>query len=439
MHPREGWSADGRPPDGRLAIFGGTGPVRRPAVSRRGFLTRAAGAALAATGVGGALDACGSVSAATGKQQKVIPLPRPTSPVTWPIFAGNKPIAGGLLPERRATLKIFNWVSYVSQQCLDNFARKYHCQVELTTFSTMSQALRELGSGKIHADLCMGVTVDVLGELVESQIIQPLNHSYLPNITQAWPEFSDPYYDAGWRYTVPYTVYTTGIAWRKDFVPQDPYLASNGWAFPWQARYRGRVAILDDYREAISLGLLTSGITELNTNDPMQILTGQQALQNLAELTGMRIDNYDNSDIASGRSWIHHAWSGDIAAAASYLPKGVPVNVIGYWFPADGVGPVASDTNTVLRGARNPVLAHLFLNYMLDPANALTNIRHNGYMQPLNFITPKRLVYQGILPRSLLSTAVLPTYFGHGLKELALPPATDQLWQHAWRAVTRLA
>ena len=37
----------------------------------------------------------------------------------------------------------------------------------------------------------------------------------------------------------------------------------------------------------------------------------------------------------------------------------------------------------MLKGAQNPVLAHLFLNYMLDLQNALTNISYNGYMQPI--------------------------------------------------------
>jgi spermidine/putrescine transport system substrate-binding protein len=424
MHPREGWTADGRPPGRR--------------VSRRGFLARTAGAGLAATSLGSLLDACGPAAAAPRQRWQLL-LPRPNRPVAWPVFSTNEPIGNGLRAERQATLRIFSWVRYVSQQCLDEFARKYRCQVELITFSTMTEAVARLASGRVRADVFMGVTIDVLGRCVEQQLIAPLNHSYLPNIDQAWPQFTNPFYDLHWQYTVPYTVYTTGIAWRKDFVPENPYVSANGWEFLRQPKYRGKVAILDDYRESLSLGLLMSGITDLNTNDPGQILTGQQALIDLARATRVRIDNLDYTEIPSGRTWIHHAWSGDIAAAGAYLPKGVPVDVIGYWFPTDGQGPVANDTNAVLHGARNPVLAHLFLNFMLGRASALTNIRYNGYMQPLTWITPKRLVYEGILPRSLVSTAVLPTYFGHGLKELQLPVATDQFWQHAWGAVTRLA
>ena len=54
----------------------------------------------------------------------------------------------------------------------------------------------------------------------------------------------------------------------------------------------------------------------------------------------MHIDNNDYTEVPSGQIWIHHSWSGDMAAAAYYMPKGVPVDVVGYWFPTDGKGPV---------------------------------------------------------------------------------------------------
>ena len=49
-----------------------------------------------------------------------------------------------------------------------------------------------------------------MGQLVEGKLIQPVNHSYIPNISQAWPDFTNPFYDGKWQYTVPYTIYTTG-------------------------------------------------------------------------------------------------------------------------------------------------------------------------------------------------------------------------------------
>ncbi|HEX3981392.1 MAG TPA: spermidine/putrescine ABC transporter substrate-binding protein, partial [Acidimicrobiales bacterium] len=355
FHPREG--------------FIGDDPHHPMRLSRRGFL-----AAAAATGLAGVAGCSSSPSkgaaATTTTSTSPLPLPRPDSPVTWPIYASNKAIANGLQPEKNATLKIYNWVAYVNQKDLDAFGKKYGCKVELTTFNTMTEAISKLRSGQFDFDVFVP-TVDVLGPLVAGKIIQPLNHTYIPNISQAWTEFTNPFYDGNWNYTVPYTIYTTGMAWRKDHVPEDPSTLANPWAFPWQAKYKGKVAVLDDYRESMSLGLMKSGYFDLNTGDKTQLAAATNALLDLDKLVNLHIDNNDYSNVPSGQIWIHYAWSGDMAAAAGYMPKGTPVEVIGYWFPSDSKGPVGNDTMAVLSGGKNPVLAHLFLNYMLDLPNVL--------------------------------------------------------------------
>jgi hypothetical protein len=91
MHPREGWQAGGTPPPGGL--------------SRRGFLRQSAGAGLMMGSLGALLEACGSSSGASpGASAPItsggIPLPRPSHPVTWPIFKDNHAIASGLPPSR---------------------------------------------------------------------------------------------------------------------------------------------------------------------------------------------------------------------------------------------------------------------------------------------------------------------------------------------------
>jgi spermidine/putrescine transport system substrate-binding protein len=417
VHPREGW----------------TEARRGGGLSRRAFLKQGAAAGLLAAGAG-SLAACSSGKTATTSGAPTaggIPLPRPNYPVSWPVLSGNQAIKSGLAPEQNATLRLFNWVAYINPDSLKAFGKKYNCKVEVTTFENMDDALAKLRSGKLNADVFFP-TVEVMGELVYGKLIQPLNHSYIPNITQAWPDYSNPFYDGKWQYTVPYTIYTTGMAWRKDHVDENPYAMANPWAMPWQAKYKNRVAILDDARESISLGLMKNGIFDLNTTNPNQITTAGQSLQELARLTNMHVDNNDYTEIPSGQIWIHHAWSGDMATAESYLPKGVNVDVVGYWFPPDGRGPVANDTITVLKGAPNPVLAHLFMNYMLDVDNALTNYSYTGYMQPINGITPQRLVKEQLLPPSLMSTVVLPSYFRRGIMELQIPVTANALWEQAW-------
>ena len=414
-HPREGWQGHGAP--------------RK--LTRRSFLGTTGGA-LAALGAAPLLEACSSALAGTG----TVPLPRPDNPVKWPVFPGNTAIASNLPPEPGATLQIYTWVAYINQDVRQRLRQEAQGQgaghhVQHHERGDVQAAQRpELRPADRRSPSTSSA------QLIESKLVQPLNHSYIPNITQAWPDFTNPFYDQGWQYTVPYTIYTTGIAWRKDLVDENPYTMSNPWAMPWQAKYKGRVAILDDYRESISLGLMKNGIFDLNTTDYRQIDTSRQALEELSSLVNVRIDNNDYTEVPDADTWIHHAWSGDMAAAESYMPKGVSVTKVGYWFPPDGQGPVANDTNVVLRSATNPVLAHMFLNYMQDLPNVLENISFNGYMQPLTGVTPQVLVKEQILPPSLLSTVVLPSYFRRGVAQLQLPVDADALWQQAWLVVS---
>lgn len=420
FHPREGWSEGGS---------------RRPSeLSRRDFLAKSA-AGLALGGLGGLLAACGGgpgagTPGASGPSS--IPLPRPNNPVKWPIAKGNEPIASGLAPERGANLQIYNWVAYINPQVVSDFEKKFKCKCTVTTFNTMTEALAKLQTGEIPFDVFFP-TVDVLGPLVEANLLRPINHSYVPNISNAWSDFTNPFYDEAWRYTVPYTIYTTGMSWRKDHVSEDPYKMKSGWNLPWvSSKYRGKVAILDDYREGLSLGLLQNGIYDLNTTDPVKLAKAKQSLQQLQQLVAVQIDNNDYTYVPDGKIWIHHAWSGDMAAAAAYMPKGTPVEVVGYWFPPDGKGPVANDTISILSSGKNPVLAHEFLNYLLGVNTVFENIGFNGYMQPLTAVTPKALIDQKILPPSLESTVVLPSYFRNGIQELELSPAVTSVWEQSW-------
>ncbi len=416
MHPREGWSEGGirrRPPPDATAI------------SRRQLI--AAGAGLALSGL---LAGCSSTNPAGASSAP--PLPRQNSPVKWPVYGDNRPIAPGLEPEKGATLQLYNWVAYINEAVIKNFCKKYNCNYSLTTFNTMEEALAKLASGQLKFDVFFP-TVDVLGQLIAAKMIRPLNHSYIPNMSNAWADYRNPFYDQGWQYTTPYSIYTTGIAWRKDKVNLAP-----SWNMPWQgAPYKGKVAVLDDYREVISLALLRAGNLDVNTTSASQIRAAGRALSALAALTHVRIDNNDYTDVPTGKTWIHHAWSGDMATAAAYLPSGTSIDTVGYWFPANKKGPVANDVMVNLTGGANPVLAHKFIDYLLDVSNALENYSYVGYMQPLTEVTPAKLTSEKLLPPQLTSTVVLPEYFRRGVFELELPPAANAVWESTWNSFSK--
>ena len=330
---------------------------------------------------------------------------------------------------------MYCWVAYVNQKVLNNFAKKYNCQVQVSTFNNTAEAMSKLSSGQMDYDVFFP-TIDLIGPLTESELIRPLNHSYIPNISQAWNAFTNPFYDQEWRYSTPYTIFTTGIGWRKDLVNENPYDMANGWAMPWNAKYKGRVGILDDYREAAALGMLKNHLYDLNTTDLGQMATSTNSLIELNSLVSTQIDNNDYVNIPSGQAWIHEAWSGDMASSWQYLPKGQSIDTIGYWFPPNGKGPINNDLMVNLKAGQNPVLAHLLINDLLDLNNAIENMSYTGYMQPINGMTPSRLIAEGIIPPNLTSTVVRESDFNNGVRELALDPPVDAQYQQNWLRVS---
>jgi spermidine/putrescine transport system substrate-binding protein len=401
-------------------------------VDRRAFLVNSAIASLGAAGAT-LLGGCGEDPARPLASGRVRPA-RPHRPVTLPVHPDNPAIGDDLSPESGATLRIFNWEEYIWKKVLDGFAETYDVDVEVTTFANMDEALARLGDGNPDAFDVLFHRVDVLGRLVARDLLRPLNHSYIPNLeNDVWSVYRNPFYDQGWRYTVPYTVYTTGIAWRTDRVPDDVPALSNPYDIFWDETYRGKIWLMNDYREVIGMALLRNGYTNLNTGDPSQLRAATDALVQAAELVGgLSIDAY--RDLPRGRSWIHQAYSGDMVSAQYYFPAGEDPGVVRYWTPPDGRGAVGNDTIAVLRHGRNPVLAHLFLNYLLGHDVAMKNFSWNGYQPPQKRAEPDRLVAEGYVPPYLSSTIVRPQAFNLGSMELELSPRIDALWHRSWDA-----
>jgi spermidine/putrescine transport system substrate-binding protein len=124
-----------------------------------------------------------------------------------------------------------------------------------------------------------------------------------------------------------------------------------------------------------------------------------------------------------------------MASVPSYAPQGTPASAFRYWWPADGRGPIDNDTFAILRGAKNPVLAHLFLNHLLDTDEVFKNFSFTLYQQPLNAMTPESLISKQLVAPSLRSTIIRESQFKNGLVQGPLSQKGELLWENAWAAV----
>jgi spermidine/putrescine transport system substrate-binding protein len=130
---------------------------------------------------------------------------------------------------------------------------------------------------------------------------------------------------------------------------------------------------------------------------------------------------------------VAESWSGDIVGAQWYLPKGTDWSVLGYWRPENGKTMVGNDLLAVPASAKNPRLAHEFINFFLDDKVGTDNfVNWNGYQPPFVSIDPASLIDKQILPPQLGAAVVTEDMFKTDLTPIELPPDCDQMWLAAW-------
>ncbi len=398
-----------------------------PRLDRRAALRLAALAGLGVPAAAALLEACGS----TPHQGSGLQLASPTNPVRWPVPSDNPPIDDGLSPEA-GPLILYNYADYVGPAVVKAFERKYGVDVRISTFNDTDEAIQKIRTGAVPFDVYFP-SYDQISRMVAAQLIRPLNHSYLSNIDNVWDAFKNPWYDQGWQYTVPYSVYTTGIGWRTDRVSEDVAARKNPYDALWDPRYAGITALIDDWHTAMAFVGLRAGITDVNTSSAKDLHTISDGLSEIADATRPKVTVSMYNDLPAGQLGLTQMWSGDVVNAQYYLPRETPVEVLRYWFPRDGKGLVDNDLMVVLKGGKSPVLAHLFIQHMLDQDNSLRNFGFIGYQPPQKALDTERLVADGFLPENLATAAVKEEWFAPAYRLLELDVANDQAWHQVWQ------
>jgi spermidine/putrescine transport system substrate-binding protein len=406
-------------------------PKERRTYSRREFLRRAAATGVALPGLAAILAACGGSASPGGGGNggtQTVALAAPDNPVMLPLYGDVPAIADGL-PLEKGPLKIYNWNDYVYKKVLKEFQQKFDVAIEYTQFDGMSEAISKISTASVDFDV-FWPTIENLGKLVAAKVLQPLNHSYLPNLKNVWSELQDPFYDRGSRYSVPYLTWKTGIGYRADHV-DDPGKLGNPLDIFWDPAYKGKIGVLDEYRETIGYALFHLGKTDINTTNAADI---DAARDDLLKLVPLQVDvaGSDYQMLADDSSWVRLSWSGNMNYTRWYLPKSTPVSVLGYYYPPDGGWEVSNDMMVISRTAKNPVLAHTFINFLLEKEVGLRNFSYEGFQPPFSGISDEDFMKAGYIPKNLANTLVRQSDFQTGRRILALPPEADQVWQDAW-------
>lgn len=275
-------------------------------------------------------------------------------------------IGGKAHAAKGGELNVFIWSNYLPDNVIAEFESRYDANLNVELYDSNEALLAKLQSGGVNYDII--VPSDYMVTVLREQgFLDELNRDKLTNISNLDPQFVGLTFDPLNQVSVPYMWGTTGIAYRKDKVI-DPV---ESWAVLWDARYKDRIAMLDDIREVFGAALKFLGKSENSTD-----MNAIQGAANLLMEQKLLVKAYDSGGfdqmLLSGDVWIAQAYSGQIAKAIAENP------MIGYVIPKEGCT-IFLDNMCVPRNSLHKELAHEFINFVLEAKIAADIANGTGY------------------------------------------------------------
>lgn len=317
-------------------------------------------------------------------------------------------------------LLIFNWTAYMDPKLIKSFQKQYGVKVRVANFDSMSGMMAKLRAGNRY-DLIFP-TADYVNRLIKANLLLQLDRDKLKNAGGIYEFFDDPWYDAQSAHTVPYAMYTTGIAWRVDKVGE----LDGSWNDLALDRAKGKTFMLDDFQEGVGQANLLNGF-DLNTTDPAELAKSKATLEHQKEY----LRGYSTNaapQLISGTAWVHHAWNGDVVYTRNQAKKS-PEN---YKFETCKEGiPVGSDCMAIPSNAKSPGTALLFIDWMLNGDHAAQNVSYIGYPMPLD--GAEDAFAKLVKDDAAIEVTTDDLENGSQFKELT--PAGKKAWDRVWTEV----
>lgn len=272
-------------------------------------------------------------------------------------------------PFEGQTLHLYNWGEYTGENIIRDFEEKTGASVIMENFDSNEQMYIKVANGEAYDVL---VPSDyMIQRLIQEDLLQKLDHSKLDCMDLLTEDVKGLPYDPKNEYSVPYFWGTAGIVYDKTKVDIKD-LEEQGYNIFLNEKYKGDIYLYDSERDSFMMALKALGYS-MNTENEKEINEAYEWLVKCVQtmepeiVTDEIIDN-----MAHGRKALGLIYSGDATYVISENEN------MGYYLPETGTN-LWSDAMVIPKNAKNPELAHAYINYATNYEGAYDNSSYVGY------------------------------------------------------------
>ncbi|MGI9371099.1 MAG: ABC transporter substrate-binding protein [Hyphomicrobiales bacterium] len=342
-------------------------------------------------------------------------------------LAGTGAVAAGLtlapyksFAADEKKVNLYNWDTYIGENTLSDFNKATGIEAKMDLFADNDELFAKLKEGNPGYDVIVP-TNDYVERMIVAKMLEPLDHSKIPNMSNIAKAFQDAAFDPGRKHSIPYMWGTIALGYRKSKVGDTP---PDSWKVCYDDdKFAGKVSLLGDADNVIGHALKYLGHS-LNTTDEKQINEAAELI--IANKKNIKVFADDNGQdlLASGEVDIAQEWNGDILQVMEE-DDDITLTV-----PKEG-GLLWQDCMCIPTGAPNPENAHALINYILD-AKAGAEIA-----EFISYATPNEAAKKLTSKEYQENTAIFPSDDTLAKCEAAIykGPEVTKLFQDAWTRV----
>jgi spermidine/putrescine transport system substrate-binding protein len=319
-----------------------------------------------ALGLGGLmlLAGCGSTSTGTG---------------TGGSTASSNPLSGKPLENH---LEIFNWSEYDDPSTYKKFkalpdVAKAGLSLHETYYSSNDELLAKLNAGGTTYDIIVP-SQNAVAQLIQEGKLMKLDPALLPNLKYLDPKFIKASYDPTGQYHVIKDYGITMIFYNNQIITEHPQTMLDFYHLLPKYVSKGRTNLLDGAEEVVPLALLALGL-DANTDKASEFKQATDFLLSIRKgVTTISSSSYIDDAIA-GKIILSQGWNGDVRRIVQGRKKQGDITAV----LLHGASEIWADNWCIPASAPHPVAAHAWINWLLTPSTAVTEMEYHNYGIPI--------------------------------------------------------